>query len=374
MMVRTLLLSAATFAVGSMSYAAFSISPLATFGGGDGWRAPGENLAGDSVATSPYPYLGTSSLERGLAYNPTTGNLILVSRSTAGNGIRVLSGTTGADVGFLNQGSGIISGGTFATNAVAVADDGKIYVGNLAGATGTNNLKLYQWSSEAASAPTVFANATPVSTVAGRLGDNLDAIGGGTGTRIIAGYSGAQGYALYSDTGVQTNVSPIAGTAAGDFRLGITFAGADNKVWGKQTGTGNDLRRTTAGSLDGSNVLTSAGEAPMDVLILNNNTFLATVDVNSSLVRIYNANDPANLLLLGSATTTAGTLASNGNATGAVRFGPSSIVDPLNGTATLYAMSSNQGIQAFSLNLVLPEPASLTGLAGLSLLMGRRRK
>jgi hypothetical protein len=92
------------------------MSPLTTFGT-NGWLAPGA-----------IPQLGTANNERGLAFNPVTGNLVLVSR-TGGTNVRVLSGTTGADLGGLNVTG--ITGGTFAVNVPGVADDGSIYVCNL---------------------------------------------------------------------------------------------------------------------------------------------------------------------------------------------------------------------------------------------------
>jgi hypothetical protein len=58
-------------AVGSTTWAQY-LSPMTTFGGGDGWRAPNEVLVGDTAGTDTagaYNYLKTGLLERGLAYN-----------------------------------------------------------------------------------------------------------------------------------------------------------------------------------------------------------------------------------------------------------------------------------------------------------------
>src|SRR5438552_5411828 len=90
------------------------IAPLATFGGGDGWLAPGEG---------GYTFLGTANNERGLAYG--NGHLYLVSRS-GGTNVRILDGLTAADLGGLNVTG--VSGGTFAVNTAAVGGDGAIYV------------------------------------------------------------------------------------------------------------------------------------------------------------------------------------------------------------------------------------------------------
>src|SRR3954468_9746904 len=105
---------------------ALSLSPLATFGGGDGWLSPGEG---------GYGFLGTGNLERGLAYG--NGHLYLVSRN-GGSNLRILDAATGTDgagndLGFLDTTG--ISGGTFAVDMVAVGGDGVIYVANLQTAT-----------------------------------------------------------------------------------------------------------------------------------------------------------------------------------------------------------------------------------------------
>src|SRR6266480_1849809 len=101
----------------SVAWASVMMAPLSTFGGGDGWLAPGEG---------GYTFLGTANNERGIAYG--NGHLYLVSRN-GGNFIRILDQGTGADLGSLNT-SGI-SGGTFLVNMAGVGGDGAIYVANL---------------------------------------------------------------------------------------------------------------------------------------------------------------------------------------------------------------------------------------------------
>src|SRR6266403_1033145 len=78
---------------------AAAIAPLATFGGGDGWLAPGEG---------GYTFLGTANNERGMAFG--NGHVYLVNHN-AGNNIRILDPLTGADLGALNNTG--IRGGTF---------------------------------------------------------------------------------------------------------------------------------------------------------------------------------------------------------------------------------------------------------------------
>jgi len=74
----------------SVTQAAVLMGPLTTFSpNSDGWLAPGEG---------GYTFLGTANNERGIAFG--NGHVYLVSR-TGGNFIRILNGSTGADLGAL---------------------------------------------------------------------------------------------------------------------------------------------------------------------------------------------------------------------------------------------------------------------------------
>jgi len=317
-----------------------SLTPLSTFGN-NGWRTTGAVLSGDTAGTATagvYNYLGTGSLERGMGYNPVTGNLILVSRSTAGNGIRILNGQTGVDVGSLPQGTLIIAGGTFTTNMTGVGSDGAIYVANLStdvnSSTATTRLRVYRWESESATTPTIafdrvaipgFNNIQPATTP--RAGDSMAITGGGATVRLAFGIANANGYASLTtaDAGLTftaTAVSPASTSTygAGDFRLGITY-GPNGEVWGKQTGTGNVVERIdSSGARIGSISNPSTSDAPMDFTTQTIDgvprSFLATLHIGNSRVTVYDVTDPLNVFQVAQATTTTGTPSTNVNATG----------------------------------------------------------
>jgi hypothetical protein len=84
---------------------------------------------------------------------------------------------------------------------------------------------------------------------------------------------------------------------------------------------------------------------------------------------VYDISNPTAPNLVATGNATSGTLVGNINATGSVQWGD---IDHANQTATLYAMSSNQGIQAFT--FVVPTPASggLLVMAGLAAIRRRR--
>lgn len=326
------------------------VSRLGSFGGGDGWLAPGEG---------GYSYLGTGNLERGIAFG--NGQLYLVSRQ-GGVNVRRLNALTGADLGGLDVTG--IAGGTFAANMVGVASDGAVYVGNLSSPTA--NFKVYRWSGDGA-VPTVAYDAPPG---APRIGDSLAVFGGGAGTRIIASGSTSSGFVVVNPNNGTGNLVSVAGTAAGEFRLGITSVDG-NTVIGAQGGTSPfrwvDYDGTT-GTLVASPTGTSSSERLISYTVLNNTPLLATVDTANALVRIYDASDPTQLNLLQSINNTSGTLAANGNGVGSVAWAPLS-----GDTALLYAMSANQGIQAFTVTIPEPGTTALLLLGGGLLLASRRR-
>jgi hypothetical protein len=359
------------------SQAQFSISPLSTFGGGDGWLAPGEG---------GYTYLGTGSLERGLAYYG--GHLYLVSRN-GGNNIRVLNAYTGADLGTPLNTTGI-SGGTFAVNMAGVGADGAIYVCNLASPVDNSvprPFKVYRWANESATPTVAFSSST---ITAGRMGDNLDVIGSGTSTLIVAGESSSSGtgnrngYAVlstadganFSGTLVTFPLAPPSppGTLAGDFRLGITFTDSSHVI-GTQTGVVGPPAYTaprytsfsgSSGTLLNTPVLSGSNlQVIMDYTTLGGIPLLATQSSGDSTVRIWDFTDPSSPVLLGSANNTSGTLAANGNAAGQMAWGDVEY-DSANSVwkAKLWTMSSNQGIQAFIVTVPEPSTVGLLALGG----------
>jgi hypothetical protein len=347
------------------------LSPMSTFGGGDGFIAPGD-LA----------YLATDGSARGLAYNPVSGNVYVVSL-TGGNRVAILSGTTGADLGQLNLTG--VTGGTRALNMVSTGTDGAIYVNNLTIQSTTSAYKVYRWTNEAALAPTV-AYTGDSGLPGARIGDDMDAIGGGASTRLVAGYStspavtGNNGYSVNS-TGDGLTYSATAvgfvGTppAAGDHRLGITFTDSDSVI-GSQSGT--TFRLSDFSGSSGTLVGTLAGlltnQRAMDYTVLNGTPILAVLDTGASsnpastaTVYIYDMTTPLAPALLASNRIPLTTNA-NGNATGAIAFGAFS-----GNVISVYAMASNNGVQAFEFDLI-PEPGTFSLLSiGAMTLLARRR-
>jgi len=357
--------------------AAATISPYLSFGGGDGWLAPGE---GGTL------YLGTGSNERGMSVG--NGHVYLVSHaSVAGTtaNVRILDGTTGADLGALNNTG--IAGGTFLVNNSAVGADGAIYVANLTIQSTTSPFKVYKWATEGA-APTL-AYSGDGGLPGSRLGDDLAGFGSGSSTVLAAGYNsspvvaGNNGYAIIDPTTGTATRPAFTGTPpnAGDMRLGLTFVDA-NHVLGT---AGSSLYRNTSYSGSTATLINSpaipdpsgaAGDRLLSYNVINGLAILAVQNITDSHVSLYDVSNPSAPVYMASGNNTSGTLTANSNAVGELGWG--STVDNGDGTfsARLYAMSCNQGIQAFTVTVgAVPEPSTLAlGLLGMGVLFRRNRR
>ena len=383
-------------AAGQVSAA--TLTPILNFGGGDGWRAPFEVIAGDvEGTTAPHPttaepiyrFLGNGlaagvdpassvnagNLERGMAYNPASGNLLVVSRNAANGGnIRILNGTTGADIGSLNQTG--VTGGNFTMNMIGVADDGAIYLSNLSTNLTSSAYKIYRWENEQA-VPTVVYNSTGSDVLAGaRLGDSFDVFGSGANTQMVAGYglaaaiTGTNGFVKFATTdglsytssnvAIAPAVDPLVTPASGEFQYGITFQDSDTIIGKSRANPATvvDLSGTT-GTVVSQQSTDGISMRLLDFAVVDGKPLLATLEANGSptatsrpRVMIYDMSDPSLPLVerkIAEATALPAALGPNGNASGQIKFGA------INGkTATLFAMSTNNGIQAFTLSLETP--------------------
>ncbi len=343
-----------------------TMTPVAGFGA-SGWLAPGA-----------IPQLDTSNSQRGMAVNPVTGNIILVDRdSTLGNNAWVIDGATGAVLGSLVPPASGYSGGTFVVNIPGVADDGSIHVCNLVTST-ASTFKVYSWASEAGglTTPATESIASTSASWGGmnRIGDCFTVGGGGAsplqfvsaGSNSAAGTNSAFLQGLLDGSGVVTAYTAVPGTATGtnDYRLGLTFVDDDTFIGTQGTTAFVTSYNGVTATVDAA-VATGAAQRPLAYADIGGFQVLAAVDTNSSNVFIYDISNPAAPALLVSSNATSGTLSANANGTGGCAWGAIS-----GNTGTLYAMSSNQGIQAYL--VTVPEP-SVMGLAAMGFgLLGLR--
>jgi hypothetical protein len=178
----------------------------------------------------------------------------------------------------------------------------------------------------------------------------------------------------------------MTGTGAANlsFRTGLAFIDADSVLGlGAGSTTNNALVSGTAGSwtFDGLRTLQNVNErSMMAASTIFATPMLATVQfggnggtllTSTNAVRLYDLTNLSTAGLgtpLASANIAVGSV-SNGNGNIGVAFGT------VNGAAVLYAMNTNNGIQAFQ---IVPEPSTTLAVgactAGLALMMLRRRR
>jgi hypothetical protein len=236
---------------------------------------------------------------------------------------------------------------------------------NLSLTTTTSSFKIYRWENESATPTVAYSSAVDAPLAGARVGDTLDVIGSGTSTRLVAGYgsapavAGNNSFALFDTTDGANFTATHVGIAtnppnAGDFRLGITFQDSDT-VLGRQAS--HRLARIvdvtgSTGTLTADYATEGAGLNPMDFGVVEDIPLLALMNINNSVLFVYDISEPFEMVdpnenIATGTTTTFHT--TNGNGTGQVKFGPIS-----GNTAILYALNTNNGIQAFELTLTPP--------------------
>ncbi len=264
-----------------------------------------------SMASSPSSFLNTTNhLTRGLAYNPATSHVLVVSRSplaTRTNAVYILDWTTGAELGALScDDTNLFRGGNFTINMIGVTDDGVIYVGNLT--TDTTNattgpFKLYRWENESAQPTLAYSGDPSALNTNGasprRFGDTLALRGTGTGTQILLGTFNQVVGLLTTTDGINFTATKITTdaitTPAGQEETKRCLAwGAGNTFWAK-TVTGN-LRQFSLdiGSQTASNITTVPLSAvyaeSLDVDVSRN---LAAIVCTNHTLLLYDIINPA---------------------------------------------------------------------------------
>lgn len=300
-----------------------------------------------SLMPGTRPYLGVDDTNRGMDFSAASNRLYLAVR-TPSAGIRVLSGVDGAEIGSLDMTG--VSGGLFAINMVAVAEDGKIYACNLT--DGTTPFRVYQWADDQPeTVPVVLFEG---SAVPGRMGDTLDVRGSGNGTQILAGARSAPSFAVFEFSEALQAFEPKAFTLAElapttpAFGLCAVF-GAGSTVWGKSAGqplvcASFDVATLTAaqvGTYDGTVIASNIGVVAVDPAA---GLLGAIQNDNSDNVRLYGTDVPFvgaapagfTLLDMEFAPTDNG----NGNGTGSVVIAGN----------RMFALNTNNGLMALTIS------------------------
>lgn len=309
------------------------------------------------LAPGTRPWLNQDNSQRGLAYNPVNGHVLVISR-TEGNKIYVLNGETGEELHTLTVDPSIVFGGTFALNMLAVAEDGAVYACNLTTDAAAGSFNIYRWPNDAADTlPEAVYIGNPGG---GRWGDTLAVRGAGVNTQLLAAQRSGQAVAIFTTAdGAQfePTLLTVEDATPGNFGLSVAF-GPGNSFFGKATGqslrhVGFDLAAGTATTLHNYETNFPGSSAPLAWDPVNN--FLALVAFeNPDNVRLYDLADLENPVLIDQEFCAADN--PNINGTGQAVFGG----------GRLYALNSNNGIVAFDVKKPTPSAPPTLGAARLS--------
>ncbi|MFO7525657.1 MAG: choice-of-anchor J domain-containing protein, partial [Ignavibacteriaceae bacterium] len=300
--------------------------------------------------------------ERGFAYGNVNSNdrIYVVSRKSASD-IIILNAATGDSVSKLDNTG--VTGGTFALNDVEVSSDGIIFASNMVTSSGASTpFKIYKWTSEAA-VPEVAAT---IETGSYRLGDKITVTGSVSDNSIIiyAVVATNNKFIKFTTTDNGTTFTPeevtITGLTSGNTPQIVPIG---NGFWTNGGGQGLrqiDAANTIVGTVDlnvvqsNSNALKYFTSGGKDYIInyLNGNatTITGTTSFFERAFILDVTNGYANVQHVG-VTPILGTN-TNTNATGDVAFKNNG-----DGTFTVYVLSTNQGLGAYSI-----DPAELSSV------------
>jgi len=357
----TLLFALIATLIQSASGQILKLTPLSGFGtNGNGAFYPKERDYLDSGG----------QLQRGMAWNPVTGHLLLACRTNAASPtifrVLILDGVTGETNDIypnLDMG-GLSSGGnpSFLLSLIGVADDGAIYGANVSNAQVPSEFRLYRWDSESGSMsfPPVWYGDPSGGIrpdVNRRWGDTLAVRGSGMSTEVLVASRGSNVVVFTpSDPGMSTFVPHYIQTdvPAGALGYGIAF-GAGNTFYGTAGAFSGgplyhlsyDINAGTASTIEifyGTNF--SPTVSPIAFNVQSN--WLAGIETRAGAdyLKIYrhdpSATPPGNQPILQDRWTWI-TNFNNNNFAGSVCF-------TTNGT--IYALDSDNGIMAFTVSEV----------------------
>lgn len=305
-------------------------------------RPPFKLQAAWNIPVGSVPWLANDNTTRGIAYNPVTDHILVVSRTGAPN-IRILSAATGVEVGQLSLEG--VSGGLFPVNEIAITRDGQIFSAPLVTSGGAMN--LYYWENEGVDPKIVFAG----NVVEERFGDALGVSGTGDDAAVyISGTFNDQIAKFVWDDGVGSMMEDphyIDLPGEGRARGGIAEVAGEDSLWINGFGDGWYTKKIHNHDGGVSTVI------PFDVLP-GTTMDIAYHDFNGrqlisagvagttpgeQFFRIVDITDPANMRVV--ALTDSLGPNTNGNAVGGTAF------DPVRGRVVV--LSTNNALASFNL-------------------------
>ena len=336
------------------------LQPLATFGtNGNGSILPGERpYLTDGTTNSFGGSAGIHELQRSMAYNPTTGHLLILSRTNTATGsfyyVAIIDATSGADVGALSlDAPGVGANNSFDFNVIAVADDGAIYICDLTSSSQSSGaFNLYHWATESSSQDYVYfgdpSNGNTNSSGNSRWGDTMAVTGTGTGTKVLVSSRGTV-MAILTPTD-PTLTSPWMVTTlqtdvpGGNIGFGLAFGALGNTIWAKAAPGPLYLLNYNVGAETATTLQTYSTSAFPSLTgaigIQPQSNLLAGLEMPNGLaanVRLYDVSNTVIPPVLLDRKAWATNESGNGIFAGSIFFGGTNV----------YAFNSDNGIMAF---------------------------
>lgn len=296
---------------------------------------------------------GSGDTERGLAYNPVTDNVLLVSRAE-GLGVHVLSAVDAVLSHSLNLDG--VFGGTFDLNVIGVADDGAIYACPLAVnspsfSSGPKSFRIYRWADDRSdTVPTIAWEGDPAGEdeISGeslnlqRWGDSIVVRGSGPDTQIVVPTRASTLAAIFTTTDGEVFEPTLLPDAGNTQNTGVAF-GADDTIYFKHGS--QPLRLVEFDLAAGTSTLVQlfttldANSRPIGTEPSTGR--LATVLTGSAVPESLELYDISSTSIppISSDTATFPFDNANVNAAGAVAFGPD----------VVFALSTNNGLVAYDI-------------------------
>jgi hypothetical protein len=323
-----------------------------------------------AIATGTGNLTGSSTAVRGIAYNVVS-NQVLAANASSGS-IDAFDGSAGTLLGALSV-SGV-SGGTFNIDQVGVAADGTIYAVNLSTASTSAN-KVYQWANWQATPTVAFtgnalANGGSISLTSGRIGDTLAVTGSGTNTLLLGGIGSQKAFVLfYTTDGLSFNpviVNVPSGYTAGGNIFGLCFF-TNNTFLVKSASSGGSTvyliqypanfasSTVVTGTVLGT---TSLGST------FNYTTLLSYAPASGLLAAVETGNSPSGVSPIGlfslTNITAGATLLTTSNATTAYAGGNASGGLCINGTNSIYELTTGNPLYNYAILSIPPVPPSIS--------------